>query len=366
MLKNLIKFSLNCNKSNQYRHYVRRIRNPVTDKTLEKFSEDDIPVDPESFDYADSNFFNVHKMHKQFQREEKEFKDKVASWMVGNKYFRHKQKNFLTWSEKEQIRYLHSNDPHEWTVAKLVESFPADSYAISKLIKSKWTPENSKRIVKHDESVKKNWKEFCSNSLEDEIDPDFAEHLRKFAKRDFDEVCKPKFERKRLYDVVPQPVNTEFADIITSCKGYQVEKIEDENRQIASGSAEMDISTATPPKDDMFLLGEIENKAPAIFKFPATEEKEEEENEESLETMPDEQVITLKQEDVTTPMKIKKYNDIVVKERPNNFNSTVPIREFIHIPKKLYKRGATYKIDDCFYDDDGEFLYRVPGLIDKK
>lgn len=34
----------------------------------------------------------------------------------------------------------------------------------------------------------------------------------------------------------------------------------------------------------------------------------------------------------------------------------------IKIAKHLYKPGMTYRISDCYYDDDGEFLYRVPGV----
>lgn len=34
----------------------------------------------------------------------------------------------------------------------------------------------------------------------------------------------------------------------------------------------------------------------------------------------------------------------------------------IQIPKNIYQRGKTYRISDCYYDDDGEFLYRVPGV----
>lgn len=34
----------------------------------------------------------------------------------------------------------------------------------------------------------------------------------------------------------------------------------------------------------------------------------------------------------------------------------------IKIVKHLYKTGMTYRINDCYYDDDGEFLYRVPGV----
>lgn len=35
----------------------------------------------------------------------------------------------------------------------------------------------------------------------------------------------------------------------------------------------------------------------------------------------------------------------------------------IRIPKKAWKEGYTYRVNDCFYDDNGDFLYRVPGLI---
>lgn len=34
----------------------------------------------------------------------------------------------------------------------------------------------------------------------------------------------------------------------------------------------------------------------------------------------------------------------------------------IRIPKKAYKKGATYKVNDCYYDHDGKFLYRVLGM----
>ncbi|XP_020289861.1 uncharacterized protein LOC109857695 [Pseudomyrmex gracilis] len=34
----------------------------------------------------------------------------------------------------------------------------------------------------------------------------------------------------------------------------------------------------------------------------------------------------------------------------------------IKIAKHLYKPGKTYRISDCYYDDDGEFLYRVPCI----
>lgn len=34
----------------------------------------------------------------------------------------------------------------------------------------------------------------------------------------------------------------------------------------------------------------------------------------------------------------------------------------IKIAKHLHKPGMSYRVGDCYYDDDGEFLYRVPGV----
>ncbi|XP_012216199.2 neugrin isoform X1 [Linepithema humile] len=34
----------------------------------------------------------------------------------------------------------------------------------------------------------------------------------------------------------------------------------------------------------------------------------------------------------------------------------------IKIAKHLHKPGMMYRINDCYYDDDGEFLYRIPGV----
>lgn len=34
----------------------------------------------------------------------------------------------------------------------------------------------------------------------------------------------------------------------------------------------------------------------------------------------------------------------------------------IQVPASKWQKGCTFKIGDCYYDDDGEFLYRVPGM----
>lgn len=34
----------------------------------------------------------------------------------------------------------------------------------------------------------------------------------------------------------------------------------------------------------------------------------------------------------------------------------------IRVPANKWQKGCTFKIGDCYYDDDGGFLYRVPGM----
>jgi len=36
--------------------------------------------------------------------------------------------------------------------------------------------------------------------------------------------------------------------------------------------------------------------------------------------------------------------------------------ERIRVPANKWQKGCTFKIGDCYYDDDGVFLYRVPGM----
>uniref|UniRef100_A0A8D8R1N9 Uncharacterized protein n=1 Tax=Cacopsylla melanoneura TaxID=428564 RepID=A0A8D8R1N9_9HEMI len=51
-----------------------------------------------------------------------------------------------------------------------------------------------------------------------------------------------------------------------------------------------------------------------------------------------------------------------INERDVQVELALHVEDYIKIPKEQYTKGAMYKVDDCFYNDKGEFLYRVPGL----
>lgn len=62
-----------------------------------------------------AHFSEIQRIHR-----------KHAFKAVERKYFKSDpEPNMLTWSEKEQIRFLHNDNPSEWTVEKLAKSFPA-------------------------------------------------------------------------------------------------------------------------------------------------------------------------------------------------------------------------------------------------
>lgn len=69
-----------------------------------------------------SQFGRIYADH---QKEEHVIHEKLVGAIVKNKYFPEtKLPNLLTWSEKEHIRYLHEENPEEWTAEKIAESFP--------------------------------------------------------------------------------------------------------------------------------------------------------------------------------------------------------------------------------------------------
>ena len=89
--------------------------------------------------------------------------------------------SFLTFAEKDQIKSLHESDPHEWTIEKLSESFPALPHMIKRVIHAKMPPKSVEMIVRYDERVAYNWEAFRSGELT--VSPAFQKHLQNFKDR---------------------------------------------------------------------------------------------------------------------------------------------------------------------------------------
>lgn len=302
----------------------------------------------------------VHKSYKEHEKDYDDFKDKLGLWKTKQQHFNVKNPNFLTYIEKEQIKLLHARDPEEWNPEKLSESFPATAEIISKICKAKWIAESEERIKKHDETVFKNWKLLKSGNLPI-FDSKLKDHIANFAKRSLKDLknLPTKGVRKRIE--LPSPAINEFSSIITSCEKYKEEepKMVEEKKTIPKN----DIPAT---EDETYLLGKVVYKKNLRFqdlKSAMTQVKSLPISEESTAVIgpPNPSGTGIVPEN---PFSVGKFEENVImisKADADKFHIS-PIKERVHIPRKLYKQGLTYRVEDCYYDSDGEFLYRVPGM----
>lgn len=364
---------------------------------------DTLAEDPEQT--LDADFNQLHRSHREHEQEVATKKEQLKYHVIKNKYFKDQRlPNFLTWAEKQQIRQLHKKEPSEWTAERLAESFPAVEEVIVKILKTNWTPSSMKRVQRHDENVRKNWELFKADKIKD-LDADVREHLKKFSTRNFDstqnayaQIKDNPFEFK-----FPAPKNKEFLHIITSCKRNdekpkqigpaateQIIKSNDNSVAIAKPDAmplqltkkqrsktvnfnqlvknnpiadtvnveEMHLKVSLPEHDASLI--KINSKP---FEISAERQTDDEADEiVPVESSEDTETVDLALADAnSTSQIIQKYPNKVGFAQ----SVTLPqIRHKIDIPGKLRKPGSIYKLYDCFYDDRGKFMYRVPGLVD--
>lgn len=341
-----------------WRGFARRppINNPGMNKRLKLLSPQDCLEDGEDFDAMESDFMDVHESHKDIAKEEKYQRDQLAVWIIKNKYFKSSSINLLTYAEKEQIRHLHQTDPEEWPPEKLASSFPATEDTIIKIIKSKWQIRDAVRAQKHDEAVKRNWEALKADKVAG-IGPEVRTHLLKFVNRNMDTTAIPKVEE--MHDRLKLPMG-EFAEIIASFKAPQTEMTQ---KQIPSGTRDnvQPTPAALPPArpttdDDTFVVDKIRSKEPITIELFKHKHGLSNSRESTLESTHS------NHSPLARVIKTARVNEMEVVSSQFVAGEVDTVQERIFIPQKLRKRGATFKLNDCYYDDDGEFLYRVPGM----
>ncbi|XP_072385543.1 uncharacterized protein [Diabrotica undecimpunctata] len=321
-------------------------------------------------DDLETDFMDAHKSYKQHMEEVKVRNEQIKYMIVKNKYFKEKFPNFLTWSDKEQMRLLHSTDPEEWTIEKLAESFPALPEVIKKVLKAKFSKADSK-MKNHDATVEKNWQEFRKGKLID-LPPDLVEHLKKFTNRKVN----VQLDNKKKEIVNRPKIQSEFSEIIT---GYQrlKNKVETEKNEVVKVNFNKNMKSRESLEKNTYLpikKEDIKDKKPiTLTQLSDTIERKasrglglsaEEKNIYVSTHQQEEDVVVLNKEDVSVIPENKYTNNagssLTVKTERDYSHLIYPER--IVIPKKLIKKGYTYRLNDCYYDYDGEFLYRVPGM----
>lgn len=214
--------------------------------------------------------------------------------------------------------------------------------------------------------VSQNWAKFKKGELND-LPVDVAEHLKKFTTRELNiggvdpSIYDTDINKNVMYK--REEMKTEFSDIITS---YQ--NLVTKNKEVTNTSempklleSTNDSSGLKQPNRRKVTLSQLKKDIEtAVHSGKHISETEmlilkEVKSEDSRH-----EVVELK-EDLSAVQKRFEKPKAISKAKPKNYSFLeYPLR--INIPKKVHKKGCLYKLNDCYYDDYGIFLYRVPGM----
>lgn len=101
---------------------------------------------------------NIDNIHEKYVEREKDKERAGKKTLIKRKYFKYEQEtNLLTYSAKEQIRYLHEMDSSTWNPKKISESFPISENGAKKLLKNNSVLTCPERIKQHDAKVTQRW-----------------------------------------------------------------------------------------------------------------------------------------------------------------------------------------------------------------
>ncbi|XP_075226374.1 uncharacterized protein LOC142327325 [Lycorma delicatula] len=399
---------------------VTNARNPGLEGRLNIIKQDtpdieSIPLHAEDFEELEGEFDNEKQIQEYIARKATKLSQKDELKITERKYFKPAvEPNMLTWSDKEQIRFLYNQSPDEWNIDRLAESFPATPEIIKKIIKSSWRPESSDRLRKHDENVIRNWNDFNEGNLSISC-PLLKEHLKKFSGRSLPLTS----GNAKLFDIeLPKPQGSEYVSIIQSYKLNNLKDCKEANKEVGDGlgavrssfnnyigskqssvpavintctndHSELDSMRSPPvnmnkgtnytldklreklkkdysktdPKfvnvaDQQLLKGYQSSSLPAVsFQKPTVETMKVSDS--TLGSSNDTSVEEIEKNTAPEPVG-KNFKQGFGSNNSDLPDSNIPLR--IHIPKSKFKFGYLYKVNDCFYSHDGFFLYRVPGM----
>ncbi|VVD02068.1 uncharacterized protein LOC126975459 [Leptidea sinapis] len=344
---------------------VRKLRNrklpgpnPGLDERLTAFKKDGVKIDEddaeEFIEGSEGTFFNVDEAYNKHMNESLGNNENLRYQIVKEKYFKESLPNFLTWSEKEQIRHLANTMPNEWTPERIAESFPVTKNVVKKLLKFPWKPATEQRIARHDESAMRNWRELNEGTLN--IPETLRQHFLKFSHRTI-----PPLNKSSIKEDLTQEKIGEYESIIRRCATN--EYVNESNDEI---NPKIHVNIEKAKDNSKVTLDELANKI----------KKRLEEGDVNLsDKIIIDSISHLPKDDVSNDNiqlqtdSHEEKNLAEFKEDPKGIQQSfvgTSYPERIRIPKNAYKRDATYKVNDCFYDYDGRFLYRVIGMTGNK
>ncbi|GLH16587.1 Uncharacterized protein GBIM_20824 [Gryllus bimaculatus] len=344
----------------------KRVPNPGIERRLTAldYNDKDCLSHEELYELenSESDFMNVHLTQHEQEREMQKIQNKVRTKILEKKYFNKEvEPAMLTWEEREQIYQLHKLNPDKWNVHTLSESFPASQSAIEKILRAKWRPASVNRINQYNKSVERNWKLLSEGKLN--ISEETRAHLSRFSSRERQIFPPTTSYSREITKSIISPKCKEFYRIVQAAKSEDL--ITDPFQKLRQSFAQNSFQN---PPEETYVLDNGEKKLQTVNTLDMYREmvlKSGKPLNSEDKAMMDSYKISLEKRN--EPKKSISSNDFsdgafdkypVASLKPQN-----KIYVHIQIPHHLKKKGILYKLDDCYYDEDGELLYRVPGML---
>ncbi|XP_045139250.1 uncharacterized protein LOC123520752 [Portunus trituberculatus] len=134
----------------------------LREEEIEEMNPDEL----EAMTDASFNTFNQEAAH--IEVDAKKYQHYLRRRTIQHKYFKAYgpvEENLLTCSMKEQLKYLHSSDPDQWTPEVLSKSFPISPEGVVRLTKSYWIPKSEVERQRHDKAVVARWKKHMRGQI---------------------------------------------------------------------------------------------------------------------------------------------------------------------------------------------------------
>lgn len=200
-----------------------------------------------------------------------------------------------------------------------------------------------------------------------------VEHLRKFTSRSkiYKSIDSSSVMRE-VVNISNRSPRGEFSEIISS---YQKLKNPDNTENRKAEQFFQPLKPTNPTSDkDTYLTTDVYSKN--MVTLSSLEQKIQKRASKGANISEEDKVILLQSRkatvssqpapvfnevDLTAIMENKYETRTVIRKAERDYSHLI-YPEKIIIPKDKVKRGMSYKLNDCYYDSDGTFLYRVPGM----
>ncbi|XP_077518688.1 uncharacterized protein LOC144128824 [Amblyomma americanum] len=388
--------------SRSVRHKHAKTRNPFRKikpvaVTLEE-PDRNLQLENDSYDFFDEEedpegaLDHPERYYDQYMDELRSERRRVRNAIIRRKYFKvQPETNLLTWAAKQQIHYLHSLDPEEWTAEAISQCFPISVQGAKKLLMSRFTTATPERIAEHDREVQLKWKALKTGKGDEKISPITKQlYLDGKLREDQSYVNKAlpvpqegsHTKAVQLSNLAPKP--GQYSKLIASYMKLKNPEKRLPNKNDTQADLEQeyddvyteDVASATTLRKLGRRGAHVqvqEYKSAAISKSdtnasvhtmrttPIPHSSAENENSAStLESFAPQNSETF---DILEAIERKderfQQASSGVTEGPGVDGEVLNRR--VRIPAHLKKRGSTtYRVGNCYYDNDGEILYKIP------